>query len=458
MRNRLIIVFLIPLAGLLLVLGGAYANSTARSVQQEFYATQLGDLSYFITSARQALLTDNPSVIAAEAARHHDLYGTTVLMVDRSGSEWISGSTPGILLDESVATQVTLALSGRRGDTPQQALPWTLGDAVLVEPVFNDGQVIGAVILSSSTDAARLRIITQWVTLGVVSLIAIVLGLLIVSRLATWVLKPIHRVDHAMEAIEKGDIEARISDDTGPPELRRMIGMFNRMAEEIERVVVRQQEFVLNASHELRNPLSALLVRMEFLATGLDSAWDDDVEEAREEGRRMVRILDTLLRLARSSNDGGSLSPVDLVKLARDRAEAWAPLAAEKGIAFDLPRGKGVSVVTERSAVEGALDAILDNAVKFSPERTRITLGVSPAPGGWCMTVRDQGPGLPPEELAHATERFWRSPGYQNIPGSGLGLAIANDLLAGVGGRIEVTSPDGGGLQVAAHLTEGPHS
>lgn len=75
MRTRLIVVFLVPLVGVLLALGGAYAWSAARSVQQEFYAERLGDLGYFVTSARQALRSGNATVIEGEIDRYHELYG-----------------------------------------------------------------------------------------------------------------------------------------------------------------------------------------------------------------------------------------------------------------------------------------------------------------------------------------------------------------------------------------------
>ena len=256
MRTRLVVVFLVPLVGVLLALGGAYAWSAARSVQQEFFAERLGDLSYFVTSARQALRSGNATVIEGEVARYHDLYGARVAIVDRSGTPWVSRGLESNVLDEAATDKVLLALSGRRGETPQAMLPWSFTEAVMVEPVFNDGDVIGAVMLSTSMDAPKDTITRQWVLLAGASVLAIALGLLVVNRLANWVLQPVRRVDEAMEAIEQGHMEARIADDTGPPELRRMIALFNRMAEEIERVVSRQQEFALTASHELRNPLT----------------------------------------------------------------------------------------------------------------------------------------------------------------------------------------------------------
>jgi signal transduction histidine kinase len=452
-RTRLIIVFLVPLVGVLLALGGAYAWSAARSIQQEFYTTQLGDLGYFVTSARQALLSGNPAVLQGEVERYRQLFGTTIVVVDRSGVPFASQGDDPAVFDEATAAQVRLALSGRRADLPPAVLPWSIADAVMAEPVFNEGDVIGAVVVSASVEAPRAEIIQHWLLLGVLALLGTALGILIVLRLVNWVLQPVRRLDQAMAAIEKGDMDARIADDTGPPELRRMILLFNKMAEEIDRVVSRQQEFALNASHELRNPLNALLLRVEFLATGLGDEWDDDVEHTREEGRRMTRILDTLLSLARSGHGDSVFAVVDLARLARQRIDAWSEVAAEDGVRFEVAGERPVLSVTDRTIVESALDAVIDNAVKFSPTGTRVEVSARRAGEGCEIVVRDHGPGLAPEELERARDRFWRSPGTRNQPGSGLGLAIATDLLTSIDGQLHVDAAEGGGLQVSLRLS-----
>ncbi len=448
MRTRLFIVFLVPLVGVLLALGGAYAWSAARSVQHEFYADRLGDLSYFVTSARQALRSGNGAVVQGEANRYHELYGGKIAVIDRSGTPWVSSGFESKALDEASNDKVLLALSGRRGETPNVVLPWLITEAVMVEPVFNDGDVIGAVLLSTSMDAPRTTITRQWVVLLLVSVLAVVGGLLLVGRLASWVLQPVRRVDEAMAAIEQGHMEARIADDTGPPELRRMIRLFNRMADEIERVVSRQQEFALNASHELRNPLNALLVRVEYLATGLPDDWEGDVEATREEGRRMTQILDALLGLARSGERGGSFAEVDLAELAERRVAAWAEVAAQEGVRFLVGTGRQVIAHTDAIIVESAFDAVVDNALKYSPGGGRIEVTVRGEEGNAEIVVRDHGPGIGEEELQRMTDRFWRSAHTSDKPGSGLGLAIASDLLASVGGQLRVETATPSGLRV----------
>lgn len=484
MRTRLITVFLAPLIVVLLVLGGAYAWTSARSTAQEFTNQQLDDLSYFLVSARQALSTGNTRILAGEMARYAELYSTQITVYDRSGSRLVArgtspGTNPGARPGEYIAppeltAQIGLALSGRRSDAAPPALPWATGTEMVVEPVFADGKVIGAVSISSSIDGARAQVVNQWLALAAAGIVLIVVLLFVILRLVRWVLKPMLRVDHAMAAIEHGEIGARIADDTGPPEMRRMIRVFNSMAEEIERVIVRQQEFAMNASHELRNPLGALLLRVEYLATGLDESWEPDVEKTREEGQRMARILDTLLTMARTQRRDVALERVDLGEVARDRIAAWRDVAGERGVTL-VPRvgdrsrsgsagqtglalERPVVTVTDRTSVESALDGVIDNALKFAPRGSKvfITAAHSSAaddPAVFCtLAVRDHGPGLTDEEISHVTERFWRSTRDQNVAGSGLGLAIASDLLRALGGSVAVSSPAGGGLEVTLRL------
>ncbi len=455
MRRRLILVFLVPLVAVLVVFGMAYAWSAARSIQQDHVSELLGDVAYFATSARQALQSGNPDLVRAEAERYFQLYGTRVLVVDRSGSPWAYGGDEPVVLEGTTTTQIQLALAGRRGELPEPALPWALTDSVMVEPVIDNGDPIGAVVVTTSVDAARIAILEQWALVLGSAVLAMSIGLIVVFRLATWVLRPVRRVDRAMQAIERGDVHARISDETGPPELRNMILIFNRMAEEIERVMVRQQEFALNASHELRNPLNALLVRVESMATGLDDEWDRDVEQTREEGRRMTRILDTLLNLARSGQRGADGELVDVAELVRGRRDAWRQVAAGSSVALDVAGDPIVLCVTDRTMLESALDAVMDNAVKYSPSSTRVVVTVTETAEGCVIVVRDHGPGVDAEEVEHLTDRFWRSPSNRGIPGSGLGLAIASDLLQSIGARLSVESPDDGGLAVCLHVLNG---
>ena len=455
MRRRLVVVFLVPLVGVLLVLGGAYAWSTARSIQQEHIAELVGDVAYFVTTARQALRSGSPELVAREAERYAEVYDTRVLVVDRSGAPWATSGESAAVVDEGVTAQIQLALAGRRGDLPQPGPPWEFTNLVIVEPVLDNGDAIGAVVVEANVDVAREAIVEQWVLLLVGAALATTVGLVIVFRLSDWVLRPVRRVDSAMEAMERGDIASRIADDTGPPELRRMIRLFNSMADEIERTMSRQQEFALNASHELRNPLGALLVRVEHLAPGLDDHLTLQTKDRVEVSGVIVPIIDTLLSLARSSGRSAAAEKVDVASVVRERVDAWRDAASQSRVSILTDGAASVELVTDRMIVEGALDAVIDNAVKFSPAGARVVVAVERTDEGATILVRDNGPGVDTEELAHLTDRFWRSPRNRTTQGSGLGLAIATDLLHSIGGALVIDAPDDGGLAVSLHVSDG---
>ena len=108
MRTRLVVVFLVPLVAILLSLGGAAGWSASRSIQQAVFTQQLGDLGYFVTSARQALRTDTRAVVEGEVRRFADVYGIDVAVFDLAGSVWASGGGDDRVLTEGEAEQLRL--------------------------------------------------------------------------------------------------------------------------------------------------------------------------------------------------------------------------------------------------------------------------------------------------------------------------------------------------------------
>jgi signal transduction histidine kinase len=98
------------------------------------------------------------------------------------------------------------------------------------------------------------------------------------------------------------------------------------------------------------------------------------------------------------------------------------------------------------------LDALLDNALKFTSDGTLVHVDVRRRDGVVRLSVQDEGPGLAPEELDRATDRFWRSPAHQNVQGSGLGLALVRQIVERVDGTIRLESPEAGGLRVVVEF------
>ncbi len=223
------------------------------------------------------------------------------------------------------------------------------------------------------------------------------------------------------------------------------------MAETVTGALAAQRAFVADASHQLRNPLTALRLRLSNLQGHVDSAAVDDHGAALEEAERLSELLAGLLALARTERTA-PLVEVDVDAAVGDRVEAWRPLAEHTGLRLELDGQPGLTVSAPVGAVETVLDAVLDNAVKFSSAGDAITVHTARHDGRVEISVRDTGPGLGPEELERATDRFWRSPSQSNVEGSGLGLAIAARTVELSGGSLRLESPEGGGLRVVARL------
>jgi signal transduction histidine kinase len=219
-------------------------------------------------------------------------------------------------------------------------------------------------------------------------------------------------------------------------------------------VLEQQRAFVADASHQLRNPLSALLLRIELLGLELPDG-HTEAESAKEEGHRLAQVLDDLLGLAVAERAGSHLAATDIVRLTRTRASAWQPVANRAGVVLEFaepPDGYEATGWADRVALSSALDAVLDNAIKFTPRGSPVSVGVAAEGDRVAITVADSGPGLTEDELARVGDRFWRSARHQNVQGSGLGLSIARALLSQGGGAIAYGRRDPHGLEVTLSI------
>ncbi|MGW8566309.1 ATP-binding protein [Isoptericola sp. NPDC055881] len=462
MRTRLAIILFVPCVLVLVLLGAAYSGNVARANQQEVYLDRLADAGYLVITARQSLTSDDPAIVAGDLQRYRDVYGVGATVLDQSGAVWATNG-----LDVEDVDERRAALAGRRGEAVLSTLPWKADRVVVAEPVYDGGDLVGAVVTVSEASSISRSIWSSWGILVAAGLAMCVLAVAVAHRTAGWVLRPVRAVDAAMGEIGRGRLDARIPPATGPPELRAVVSRFNAMAAQVEHSMRRQQEFASNASHELRNPLNALMLRVEDLALSTPPGHATEVAHVRAEAVRMAHILDALLLLADDANLAAAAHPVDVAELVGRRVESWRLIAVGRHLAFDaVPDGAWAEL--NEIVLECAFDAVLDNAVKFSPDGGRIDVTVAVRPDGADdaddtdgadgaagtveVTVRDHGAGVPPDELERLAERFWRSPGHSTVRGSGLGLAIASELLATGGGSLRLALPDGGGFEVRLRM------
>ncbi|MFE0026620.1 sensor histidine kinase [Amycolatopsis sp. NPDC059021] len=455
MRVRLQGIVLTLVALLVFGLGIPLALSSAASVQQELFLDRLTDTSRFASLAQRPLLENRPSQLEPQLRRYTEVYGVQVLVFNQDGQS-VASSLGGRPADSgAVSGPVHDALAGRRAELGDLLTPWKAAPLVLSEPILIDGEVRGAVVTVSATDRARTKVVWLWLLLVAGGALAFGLALLVAIPVVRWILRPVHRLDEAtgelVAAVVSGRDAPPVGESGGPPELRQLGRSFDRMAASVSEALAAQRAFVADASHQLRNPLTALKIRLG----NLDGHVDDepaaaDLEAAVVDAGRLHQILDGLLSMARAEASGGELVPVVVDEAVEDRAADWSVVAAARDVRLETEStGEALRVLVPPRGVEVVLDALLDNALKFTAPGTEVRVSVRRDGERVTLAVRDHGPGLRPDELERALDRFWRSSAHQNVPGSGLGLAIVNEIVALSNGELKLDLPEGGGLRVS---------
>ncbi|MGP3986712.1 sensor histidine kinase [Streptomyces sp. 3N207] len=463
MRSRLLPLLIILLAGILLALGFPLAVSQAQAEQQQVVVDRIDDTARFASLAQFVTSTSQPDerrdTLQHELNRYHDLYGIRAGVFYRDGRTMAAAPddwrVPG---DSQEAGQkgrpdgaraFAEALAGRRSHDPPQVWPWQSGGRIAVaSPVIRDGDVAAVVLTDSPTGPMRSRILRGWLAIAVGEGAAMLLALGAALRLTGWVLKPVRTLDRAAHEIATGKLTSRVVDSVGPPELRRLAHSFNEMAGNVESVLEQQRAFVADASHQLRNPLSALLLRIELLALELPEG-NEEMASVRAEGKRLARVLDDLLDLALAEHsDTAHVQLTDVAEIAAERVAAWRPSAEQKGVGLTAAGQSAATGWADPVALSSALDAVVDNAVKFTPDGGNVTVTVHAEGDSVTVETADGGPGLTDDELERVGDRFWRSGRHQNVSGSGLGLSITRALLAGGGAKLSFAHNEPQGLRV----------
>jgi signal transduction histidine kinase len=459
MAARLLVIVLFLVGLLAAGLGVPLALSYAQARQLTMFTDRLTDTIFYASLAERPITQADTTGLATELERYDQVYGVAVLVLDEDGRLVATSRQPPPVLDADARERVELALANRRSDVYPLLLPWDERPLVLAEPVLVDTEVRGVAVTIAPTDALRAEELRVWSLVVAAGLAALAMGVVVALPIVRWILRPVRRLDEGTgrvaAAVLAGADPEPVADGSGPPELRRLSVSFDRMAETVAQAYAAQRAFVADASHQLRNPLTALRLRLSNLDGHVDAAAAEDHAAALEEAERLSTLLDGLLALARAER---TAPPVvtDVDAGVEDRLDAWRPLAEHMDL--QLVRGgvAGLRVLAPEGAIETVLDAVLDNAVKFAPPGSAISVRTAAVDGRVEIAVRDTGPGMAPEELERATGRFWRSPAQSNTEGSGLGLAIAARTLEVAGGELVLELPSGGGLRVVARLPRPP--
>jgi two-component system, OmpR family, sensor kinase len=254
---------------------------------------------------------------------------------------------------------------------------------------------------------------------------------------------------HALTPIELPD---------APAELRMPLSTLNNLFTRLGEALRRQREFVADAAHELRSPLTAIRLQAANVAAATNEGERRTAVNALIRGvDRGTHLVHQMLTLAMVEPGEGErkAAAMDLRRLAAQCLVDHLDAASARGIQLGLDAGPAVPMQGDREALYILLDNVVGNAIKYAPDNTPVEVAILNDGGEVVVEVRDHGPGIPARERERVFERFRRLENA-GVPGSGLGLAIAAAVARSHAGRIDLRDPAvGNGLLVVIRLPVG---
>lgn len=385
--------------------------------------------------------------------------GTEYVLVERVMDSWGSRFTFHLgRVDASGTPPATIASPAALADQSSRR-----SAHVVTRPIGDEGNPLGYVELSDGPDMSTGSLNTTrraFLLAGLgATLMAIVFGLVVSQSLTA----PIRSLSAVANRMGGGDLSAR-APVKGHDEIGQLAVQFNTMAEQLgtsfaeleaERDALRR--FIADASHELRTPITALRNFNELLQGAAAEDADARAEFLAESGvqiNRLEWITQNLLNLSRL--DAGlvhlDLANHDLGDLLEAASAAFKARAREQGVALvvELPQPP-VELRCDQTRLELALSNLLDNALKFSPAGSQVTIGGRQEGDHALLWVEDGGPGIDPADQPHIFERFYRGRN-SHVQGSGLGLAIVQSIVQAHGGQVSVDSAPGQGSRFTIDL------
>lgn len=374
-----------------------------------------------------------------------------VIVVDRHGR--LLADSAGAPAGRSYADrpEIRTALRGHGEQITRNSQ--TLGADILATsvPVLSHGRTDGAVRVTQSIAAVHKAVQTSILDLAALAGVVLLLGMAAGAVVAQQIARPIRRLDRAARNVATGDLDSTVAVE-GSTEQRSLARAFNEMTRRIKRLLRVQQDFVADASHQLRTPLTGLRLRLESLGERLGGEGPEagELEAAMREIDRLSLIVDELLVLSRAGEHELPGERVELGDAVARATERWRRSAEERSIELEV-RGGGEPAHTWCATHDlgRSIDALLENALRYSPTGSTVTIEAGPG----LVEILDRGPGLEPGEEESVFDRFSRgSAGRRGPGGTGLGLPIARELTRQWGGEVTLSNREGGGTRASISL------
>jgi two-component system, OmpR family, sensor kinase len=450
LRVTLVAAFAYALLAVLIALELPLILNLSKRIDAEVRAESAGQVSLVATTAASDL--EDRTRLRTLLERSAQALGGRVIVTDAEGRVIADSAGRGLEgADYGDRPEIQTALAGqnaqgeRRSESLDEELLYTAA------PVVRNGRTVGAVRATQSVAAVDEEVRNDALVLVAAGGVALLLGLAVAWVLASFLTRPLNSLAATARRVTGGDLDAR-APVSGSREQRQVAASFNEMTSRLQSALEAQREFVANASHQLRTPLTGLRLRLEAAGDqARDPAVREELDAAEQEVERLSGLLANLLVLAREGQERLEPAVVDLGREARLAQERWDGEARSLGREVEVAGGDGVRVLAAPDDVGIVLDNLIENALKYAPAGD-VTIGWRREGERGVLAVDDEGAGLEAGEHEHVLGRFTRGRASAGRAGTGLGLAIVAAIAERWGGEARLVDRTPHGLRAEVAL------
>jgi two-component system, OmpR family, sensor kinase len=459
LRLRLVLAFGYVLLFAVIALEVPLTLNFSRRVDSEIKAEASAG-AQSVAAAASGRLTD-ASALTALARDQARRLGGRVIVVDNTGRVLVD-SDGAAARGASYASRPEVA-QALRGATPQGTRHSDSLDADLLYtavPIVDAGRAVGAVRLTQSVKAVHDEVRRDVVALLALGAAVLALGLGLAWAIAGSLSRPLRGLARTARQIAAGDLRTRAT-PTGSTEQVEVANAFNDMTDRLVRALDAQRDFVANASHQLRTPLTGLRLRLESASLRAeDPDLKRDLVAGELETERLAKLLSNLLRLAQDGQPPTAATSIALAGVADRAADRWRDQAERDGHAIEVAGTGDPHVRASAGDLDTMVDNLVENALNYTAPDTPIRIEWGHDGRDAFVAVLDRGAGLDAGEAERVFDRFYRGSASRGgaVPGTGLGLAIVDALAVRWGARAALTGRPGGGTRAELRFPAAPAS
>ena len=324
--------------------------------------------------------------------------------------------------------------------------------------ILRDGACVGALVYVSAVQEIYENLHGIQLKILLWMFIVAALVLIVSMYVMRTITRPIGELSEGIRKMTGGDLSARVN-VRGRNEFSELARAFNSMSEKIEALDKTRSQFVSNASHELKTPLSTMKILIETLLyqDPVDPAMTKDfLNDVNKEIDRLNRIVSDLLTLVNIDSGGMklNLAELSLNALLDEQVKRLLPLARENGIEINLEMKDEITIVGDSLKLQQVIYNVIDNAIKYTPRGGEVETSLLRSGRRALIRISDTGIGIPAEDLPHIFDRFYRVDKARSraTGGTGLGLSIVKQIVQQHGGNITATSIEGKGTSFEIDL------